>query len=130
MSADGYSEIVMEHFASPRNFGALSEADGVGRVCFQGRGPCVTVYVRIHERRIVAASFESAGCGGTIAAGSMLTELALNRTVAECLAITVDDLEAALGGLPAHKRFCAALALDSLAEALAIAEKRGGGVPC
>lgn len=124
MNETGYSEIVMEHFAAPRNFGALAEADGVGRVCFQGRAPCVSVYVRLDDSRIAAVSFESAGCGATIAAGSMLTELVQGRTIDESLAISVESLIAALGGIPTYKRFCAALALDALCAALTDAQRR------
>jgi hypothetical protein len=87
-----------------------------------GGAPTMTNYLRWNGDQVAAATFEAAGCGVTIAACSMLTETVRGRIRAEFLAITVDDLDAALGGLPAYKRYCAALALEALARATANAD--------
>jgi nitrogen fixation NifU-like protein len=108
----------MDHFESPRNAGRMSEPDCVGEADIAGRAPRITLYVKLCGPSIEHASFQSFGCGAAIAAGSVLTELVKNRTIEECRALTASDVEEALGGLPANKRFCAALAVLALSNAL------------
>ena len=47
--------------------------------------------------RVVAAKFQTVGCGATIACGSILTELIAGRTVAECGELTANSLIEAAG---------------------------------
>ena len=74
--------------------------------------------LRLEGDRVAAARFHTYGCGATIAAGSMLTELILGRTVAECRAVTADALAAALGGFPPDKLHCPELAVAALRDVL------------
>ena len=67
---------------------------------------------------MVAAKFQTVGCGPTIACGSMLTELITGRTVAECGEITTDTLITALDGVPPDKLHSPALAITALRDAL------------
>ncbi len=113
-----YSEVIIDHFQSPRHCGPLAAATHIGRACHRGRAPFVTLYFRVADDRVEQATFEAAGCGATIAACSVATEMLLDRTVSECLAVSVDELDQALGGLPPHKRFCAALVVDAIEAAL------------
>jgi NifU-like protein involved in Fe-S cluster formation len=74
-----YSETLMEHFASPRNAGRIDGADRTGRVGAVGQGPFFLLYLRVDGGTIREAKFQTHGCGLTIASGSMLTELIVNR---------------------------------------------------
>jgi nitrogen fixation NifU-like protein len=47
-----------------------------------------------------------------------------NRTVEECLALTVEQLTKALGGVPPNKLHCPALAVGALKNALRKEETR------
>ena len=76
------------------------------------------MHLKVEEDRISAARFQCHNCGATIATGSMLTELILGRTVAECRELTSAELIEALDGLPPHKRDCAGLAVRALQHAL------------
>ncbi len=58
------------------------------------------------------------GCGTTIAAGSMVTELAKGSTTTQALKISQQDVLDALGGLPEESQHCALLAVNTLKEAL------------
>ena len=102
-----YSDIVMDHFRSPRNAGTLESPTLVGIGNMGGGPPVVELFLRIQEDRVSEASFKSFGCGATIAAASMLTEMILNRSVAECLSVGQTELVQALGGLPPEKTHCA-----------------------
>lgn len=116
-----YSDQVREHFANPRNMGALEDADGEGRAGEPGRGNYMIVWVRLSGERIERLGFKTYGCPPAIAAGSCITQMALGRTVQEALAITREELIEALGGLPLGRDHCAALAVESLAEAIVAA---------
>lgn len=112
-----YSPTIIDHFESPRNAGRMQEPDAIGRSSVGGRAPYMTMYLRL-EQDLVAAMFQTFGCGASIATGSVLTEMVSRRPVSQCLGIEPDQVEQALGGLPDEKRFCAALAVDALRDAL------------
>jgi nitrogen fixation NifU-like protein len=113
-----YSETLMDHFASPRNAGALADPDRVGRAGSPGRGPFLILYLRLDGGRVAEARFQTYGCGATIASGSALTELITGRDVGECLALTTDGLIEALDGVPPTKLHGPALAIAALRDAL------------
>lgn len=113
-----YSATVMSHFTAPRNIGQLESPDRVGLAGRPGQGRFVVMQLMVDEERVTAARFQSHGCGATIAAGSMLTELVQGRTIDECRHLSADHLLLALGGLPADKAHCAGFALAALRNAL------------
>ena len=83
----------------------------------------MTVYVKLvtvdRDRRVARAMFRTLGCSACIAASSMATELLVGRHVGQALA--ADELDAALGGLPEDKRYCAELVAEAACRALAAA---------
>ena len=111
---EGYSETVMEHFERPRNNGALDGANAVGYMTNPVCGDTLLLMLRIEAGRIEEARWQSDGCAASIAASSLLSELARGRTVEEARALTRE----ALGGLPASKLHASVLAADALARAL------------
>lgn len=66
----------------------------------------------------MAAQYQTYGCGPTIASGSMLTELIVERSIAECRKLSVRDLIEALDGVPPDKLHCPALAIGARKGAL------------
>ena len=58
------------------------------------------------------------GCGTTIAAGSMATELARGKSVIQAQKISQQDVLKALGGLPEESQHCALLVSNTLNEAV------------
>lgn len=112
-----YTETVIDHALRPRNVGGLEDADGVGRVT----GPCgdtMQVWLKVDGDTIVDAAFSTDGCGPSLAAGSMITELAKGKSVLDTLRISQQDVLDALGGLPEDSVHCALLAVDTLKAAV------------
>jgi len=112
-----YTETVIDHAMNPRNVGSMPNADGFARVT----GPCgdtMEIWLRVKQDRIVEASFWTDGCGTTIAAGSMVTELVKGKSAVQAMRITQDDVLKALGGLPEDSHHCALLAANTLREAV------------
>ncbi len=113
-----YSDTLMDHFTSPRNSGPMKAADHIGLVGTPGNGPFMLLCSRMQGNVVLEARYQTYGCGPSIAAGSMLTEMIKNRTVEECLAFTTEQLTEALGGVPPDKLHCPALAIGALRAAL------------
>jgi nitrogen fixation protein NifU and related proteins len=113
-----FSEILMDHFNSPRNSGRMDDSDLVGLAGTPGSGPYVALYLRLEKDSIIDSRFQTHGCGVSVACASMLTELIGRRTVSECLQLTQERLVEALDGVPSTKLHCPALAIAALKDAL------------
>jgi ATP-binding protein involved in chromosome partitioning len=108
-----YSLVAADHAQNPRNFGPLKSYDGHARIT----GPCgdtMEFWLQVRGERIQRATFTTDGCGSSMACGSMVSELAMGRTVDEAYGIEQKDVLDALGGLPEEVRHCALLAADTL----------------
>ena len=113
-----YSKTVMDHFRNPRNVGVIENADGVGEVGNPLCGDMMTIYLKIEEERIKDIKFQTFGCGSAIAVSSMLTEIAMGKTIEEAKKITNKDVADALEGLPKNKLHCSNLGADALQMAI------------
>jgi len=96
----------------------MEAPDRVGVGGTPGSGPLLVLMLRIRDELITEVKCETQGCGVTIAAGSMLTEMITHRALRECGSITVESLSQALGGVPADKAHAPALAVAALQDAL------------
>ncbi|MBZ9570215.1 Fe-S cluster assembly scaffold protein NifU [Methanobrevibacter sp. TMH8] len=113
-----YSEKVMEHFTNPRNVGEIENPDGEGTVGNPTCGDMMTIYIKVKDDKIDDIKFKTFGCGAAIATSSMITELALGKTVDEAYEISRNDVADALDGLPKVKMHCSNLAADALQAAI------------
>jgi nitrogen fixation NifU-like protein len=112
-----YSEKTIDHFLNPRNLGKIPAPDGVGKITGL-HGNTMEIYLKVKDGRVMNASFWTDGCGCAIASGSMVTELAKEKSVLEAQKITQQDILDALGGLPEDDIHCALLAANTLKEAI------------
>jgi nitrogen fixation NifU-like protein len=112
-----YSETVVDHAMNPRNVGSMENADGFASIT-GSCGDTMEIWLRARNDSIIEASFMTDGCGTTIAAGSMVTELAKGKNVTQALKISQQDVLSALGGLPEESQHCALLAANTLKEAI------------
>ncbi len=113
-----YSEKVMEHFQNPRNVGVLKDADGVGQVGNPVCGDMMSFYIKVKDNRIEDVKFQTFGCGAAIAVSSMVSEMAMGKTIEEVLKITNKSVAEELGGLPKNKLHCSNLGADALHKAI------------
>jgi nitrogen fixation protein NifU and related proteins len=114
-----YSDTLTDHVLAPRNGGPIENPDLVGHAGAPGRGAFMILYVKLDGYRVAAAKYHTIGCGPTIASGSMLTEMIVGKTIAECREVTSEKLIEALDGVPPEKLHCPALAVAALRDALA-----------
>ena len=113
-----YTEKVMDHFSNPRNVGEVENANGVGEVGNASCGDIMRISLQVEGDVIKDVKFKTFGCGAAIATSSMVTELAIGKTIDEALILTNQAVAEALDGLPAAKMHCSNLAADALHEAI------------
>ena len=79
----------------------------------------MTIYIKVEDNVIQDISFQTFGCGAAIATSSMITEIAVGKTLEEALKISRNDVAEELDGLPPVKMHCSNLAADGLQAAIA-----------
>lgn len=113
-----YNDIVMDHFSDPRNAGEMLDADAIGETGNPVDGDKIKIYIKVKNNLLVDIKFKTFGCGAAIAASSMVTILATNKTLEDALNIQNADVSEALGGLPVEKLLCSNIAADALHNAI------------
>jgi nitrogen fixation NifU-like protein len=113
-----YSEKVMEMFRNPKNMGEIENPDGIGRVGNPKCGDLMELYIKVDNDIITDVKFKTFGCAAAIATSSMITEMAVGKTLDEALEITRKDVADELEGLPPVKMHCSNLAADALHAAI------------
>jgi NifU-like protein involved in Fe-S cluster formation len=109
-----YSDLLLDHFKRPRNVGELPPPAIVVEVTNPACGDILKLSARFENGRIAEVAYKVRGCTASIAAGSALTELMLARTPDDVSALTVADIEAAVGGLASESKHAAVLCRDAL----------------
>jgi len=113
-----YSEKVMDHFMNPRNVGEIEDADGVGEVGNPVCGDMMTFYIKVKDNRLIDIKYKTFGCGAAIAVSSMVSEMAMGKTLEEVRKITPDLVAEELEGLPKNKHHCSNLGAQALNKAI------------
>jgi nitrogen fixation NifU-like protein len=123
-----YTQKVLDHFMHPHNVGKMEDADAQATEGSPACGDMVRVYLKVNEssKTITDIKFESYGCASNIATGSIITDLARNKTLDEAKALNWKSANDALGGLPPVKVHCAVLAVDALRTAIENYEHQHG----
>ncbi len=113
-----YTDIVMDHFANPRNAGVIEDADGVGEVGNPVCGDMMTFYIKVADGNLVDVKFQTFGCVAAIAVSDIVSDMAKGRNLEDAQKITRQVVAEALGGLPANKMHCSNLGAEALALAI------------
>jgi nitrogen fixation NifU-like protein len=122
-----YTEKVMDHFSNPRNIGEIENADGVGEVGNPVCGDMMSFYINVKDDKIADIKFKTFGCVAAIAVSSMVTEMAMGKTLDEAKKITKKSVAESLDGLPKEKMHCSNLGADALAKAIEDFEGKKSG---
>ncbi len=114
-----YSPQLLDHFEHPRNAGALPNAQSSVQVENPVCGDVLKLSASLQGDVIAEIRFQAKGCVPCIACGSTVTELARGKNVSAAASLQVDDVLAAVGGVPAASSHAAQLAIDALRAMLA-----------
>lgn len=110
-----YQELLMDHYRTPHNRGALDCYD----FCFIQRnsscGDEVVVMGIISENKVVSIGWVGKGCVISQATASILSEYIKNRSLDDILALDKDDLVAMIGmSLGPVRLLCGLLSLTAV----------------
>jgi len=113
-----YTREVLDHFEHPRNAGTIAEPDALVQIENPACGDVLKLSLKVAGDQIVDIRFLAKGCVCSIACGSVLTELALGKTLVQARELTREELISSVGGLPPASTHAAHLAMDALAAVL------------
>jgi NifU-like protein involved in Fe-S cluster formation len=123
-----YSDIVKDHFLSPRNFVRnekdVKGADGVGIVGSPACGDVMKMWIWVKDGKITDCKWMTFGCASAIASTSMLSVMIKGKNLEDAMKITPKQIADRLGGLPSIKIHCSVLGDQALRAAIADYEKK------
>ena len=123
-----YSDKVMDHFMHPRNVGEIENADGIGEVGNPVCGDMMAFYIKVKDDHIADVKFKTFGCGAAIAVSSIVSEMAMGKSLDEVMKITPQTVAKELEGLPTNKLHCSNLGAQALHKAIKdYRRKKGDG---
>jgi len=110
-----YSEVLLDHFRHPRNYGGVVDPD----VSYEAFNPLcgdrIRIEVKLDQTTITEARFKGDGCAISTAAASLLTELITGSQLEAVAAIADGKLIAALeSNIQPGRVQCALLPLEAL----------------
>jgi nitrogen fixation NifU-like protein len=109
-----YSPQLLDHFEHPRNAGELANADAQVRVENPACGDILELSATVREGKIVEIRFKAKGCVPAMACGSLITEMANGKSLAEAAAVSREAVIEQIGGLPPASGHAAQLAVDAV----------------
>jgi nitrogen fixation NifU-like protein len=115
-----YSQKVLDHFMKPHNIGKIENPDAEATEGSPACGDQVSIQLKVNpETQVIEdIKFQSYGCASNIATGSIITDMAKGKTLAEAKRITWKEAAEELDGLPPVKMHCSVLAVDTLRKAI------------
>ena len=112
-----YSQLLLDHFRHPRNVGMMRNPDAVGEQEYDVCGDLARFYLKVVDGRVREVRFQTYGCGPTIAASSLASELASGQPLESLLTLTPQAVEESLGGLPNDRKHAAEIVASALQRA-------------
>ncbi|MBI4706430.1 MAG: iron-sulfur cluster assembly scaffold protein [Candidatus Omnitrophica bacterium] len=118
-----YTDKVKDHFMHPRNVlmdESGFEADAKGIIGNIKCGDEMLIFIKVDKEKeiITDCKWKTFGCASAIASTSVLSEMAIGKTLEEAYKITSHDIAKALGSLPEHKIHCSVLGDKALRAAI------------
>lgn len=78
-----YQELIIDHGRHPRNFCDMKEAniskEGFNPLC----GDRLILFLKVHDDKVIDASFQGSGCAISMASASLMTESLKGKTLSE-----------------------------------------------
>ena len=115
-----YSQKVLDHFMKPHNVGKIENPDATATEGSPACGDQVSIDIKVNSDTHVIEDikFQSYGCASNIATGSIITDMAMGKTLEEAQNISWKEAAEELDGLPPVKMHCSVLAVDTLRKAI------------
>ncbi|HKA21996.1 MAG TPA: iron-sulfur cluster assembly scaffold protein [Blastocatellia bacterium] len=110
-----YSDVLLDHFRNPRNFGSLPAPDISYEIFNPLCGDRIRIEIEVNGDTVRAARFQGDGCAISLAAASMLTEMIVGSNITGDEIVSGEELLSALKSEIQPTRVkCALLPLEAL----------------
>lgn len=114
-----YSDILLDHFRHPRNYGSLAAPDISNEQFNPLCGDRIRIELKLDQSIVNEVRFKGDACAICTAAASLLTELILGKDIAELAVISDARLISVLeSDIQPARLQCALLPLQALREGL------------
>lgn len=115
-----YQEMILELYRHPRNKGVIEDADREAEDANTSCGDIIRLTLRLGpDETIQDIAHDGYGCAISQAAVSLLTDYVKNKSKADVMRLTADDVVKLLGIPISHTRIkCATLGLNVLHNAI------------
>ena len=112
-----YSDILLDHFRRPRNYGSLDAPDVSNEQFNPLCGDRIRLELKLEDATVVEVRFKGDACAICTAAASLLTEMVLNEPIEDLANIADARLISALeSDIQPARLQCALLPLQALRE--------------
>jgi len=110
-----YSDVLLDHFRHPRNYGSIDAPD-VSHESFNPLcGDRIRIELKLDQTTIVEARFKGDGCAISTAAASLLTEMINGKQIEAITTLSDEQLISALeSDIQPARHQCALLPLEAL----------------
>lgn len=115
-------ELLDDHTRRPRNIGKLLNATAIGDVGSIVAGDALRFYIGVVDGRISAARFQVFNSADQVGAASVVTEIAVGKTLEEANRLSSIDVRQALGALEVEHLPPQVWALEGLRSAIAVVQ--------
>ncbi len=109
-----YSDKLLKHFFNPQNVGEIENADGIGEIGSVDCGDYFKFMIKVENNVIIDVKYKVFGCGAAIGLCSMVSTLAIGKTLGQALEIIDVTAAESVGGLPEVKFHCSNYAASAL----------------
>lgn len=111
-----YPKEISNLFSNPINAGRIKSANAIGTNATFVCGSALRWTLRIEERKIVDAKFQTNGCGFMIASADILAEMIIGKGLAELhgLENLEKQIKLKLGEFPENRSHCLKLTVETL----------------
>ncbi len=100
-----YSNVIMEEFYNPQNYGVIKGASGVGKVTSDVGNEIIKIFIKVENEKIVDAQFQTFGGVVAIALSSIATKLMIGKSLKEVHKITGNNLLEIVKEVPENKMY-------------------------
>ena len=95
-----YSQILLQHYRKPHNFGEFANADitekGINAAC----GDDIRVFIKLNGDTIERINYDGHGCAVSQSTASMMTDALRGKTIVEAMNMTKEFQEMLAGEKP------------------------------
>ena len=100
-----YSNVIMEEFYNPQNYGVIKGASGVGKVTSDIGSEIIKIFIKVEKETIADAQFQTFGGVVAIACSSFATKLMIGKSLKQVRNITAASLLEVAGEIPENKMY-------------------------